>query len=63
MWQARYGNCHMKKVASLPHPVLSTLAKFPHYTKSNNNKNCKSIKIILHGTYLFMSENQQHWLL
>jgi hypothetical protein len=32
--------------------LLSTSAKFPHYTKMQK-KNLKSIKIMLHGTYLF----------
>jgi hypothetical protein len=43
------------------------LAKFPHYTKLQKkikikNKLMKSINILLHGTYLFMSENRRRWL-
>jgi hypothetical protein len=38
--------------------IFSTLTNFPHYTKLE-----EKIKIILHGTYLFMSENQLCYLM
>jgi hypothetical protein len=37
--------------------IFTTSAKFLHYTKLEGEKNVKSIKIILHGTYLFMTEH------
>jgi hypothetical protein len=48
--------------------VQSGIAKdriyFPHWPSFRTiQKKVKSIKIILHGTYLFISENQQRWLL
>jgi hypothetical protein len=40
---------------------------FPHWPSfriiQRRKKKIKCIKIILHGTYLFMSENRRRWLL